>query len=743
MSRPPVLPFLIGALSLIAAHAPAQEDQIGGWHRPLWESAWDGYSPEVEPIGDVTGDGVGDFIESHSGRFHVVSGHDGSTWYDSEHSLGTESFSEVQIADVDGDGLPDLVAAFPFATRAQTGSVQVGRIVVIQGGSTAQLWEVWGDQNFRNIGYEFLLVDLTGNGLPDITTYAHAGHRSAFQGFDGRKIWEIPDPQQSAILLAGDSNADGINDLLISQGDGDALIDGATGSELWSTSRGFEDYPSQATVLPYDITGNGSDDFIICEPFAKNNEKGWVSARSGADGSLLWRRKGSQKNDRLGMNARLEDLTGDGLPELVTDSTEYYGYRPATLYVLDPRSGARIWRYEWSDHYRGDFPIIRADLNRDGNADFVLTDLDSVTLETKLVALDARTGINLWPETFPPFHGWFRELKTADLNQDGVPDFIASGDSKELGVRGVVMAYSGVNGRLLWKQEGKLQREIGLSLAVQVLANGECEAYSIASPGPNEIASLIAWDGESGNEKWRVDWSETRSPVSALELVDLNRDGAFELLALTDRRHFGDRDFLHLFDTTGQGRLLWSAESVRFEGGPYDEDWFGAHSDADGDGWLDLVLLGSTGSDDKLIGISGKSGTWIPGIEIDDETVSASVGGSNALRVDAHSGRAGKEYLLLFSENGPGATTLGSLDLPLAPGLWLSRSAIGIYPPGTFNTPTGHLDADGKANIQIEIPATALSAWVGRELSFCVAVKLDGQGGPDWTTGFSSMRILP
>lgn len=727
---------------MLANDSAAQQQPAGGWHEPLWESENLSFISDsnAEQVADLTGDGIDDFIVGGRAGYQVIDGLTGATWF-AEASSGGLVWS---VADVSGDGFPDLVIA---DSQTLVASAVVGSVRVIEGGTAQLLWQELGDPNGARYGDQILFIDADNDGVLDILNIARYQSRTILHGSDGVQVWTYNEPTQAAAFVVADRNADGVNEIFSELIDGDVLIDGASGQEIWSTSRGFDFSGNSATVHDLDVTGDAIPDLIVAEPRARKNERGFVSVRDGGDGTLVWRRKGYERYDFLGSDLQLEDVNGDGFPELISL------YRPGddgdlegVLHVLDARTGQRLWYREWKEQYRANLPVLRIDLDLDGLPDFVYSTFDRYTNETSIVTADSASGASLWA-AIPYFRDvYVSDILTANIDHDGVDDLLVCLRSVTVQGESSLLALSGRNGQVIWSHSAPPGVDFASTAALFETLQGTAAVCSIEqSPRPSTLASLVAFDLSVGEELWRQTWNQEGAGDSRLEVVDWNQDGAPELLARPRQYYWGSFDWMRLNDLHDSGRLLWLTEGVRVASRIPEQTHFEANCDFDGDGWLDPAYRGrfSSTAPVAIVRLSGRNGSWKNGLAIDSTSFSAAQGGSAELTVAASSDQKSDYYRLLFSENGMGYVQYGGIDLPLAPGQWLTRTIAGLYPPGVFSNAIGRLDADAHAAIEVDVPAHALAGWVGRTLGF-VVVTLSGQAGvPTWSTGAVKWVVMP
>lgn len=744
--------FLAGAFTLIAAHAPAQEDQVGGWHRALWEggqSSWD--LQQVLEVPDMTGDGLADVVVLGGSILQVLDGTTGIAWYSYDQpSFGVDEIS-IEASDFDGDGLTDLVIGDREYEDPITGQAHMGRVLVIRGGDAQVHWEIVGAPNLRHFGDHLIVADFDADGIDDVMSYQIAwgeGHRTCVSGLTGAILWQVKDDFRAEMYLVDDLTQDGVPELFAAnKGNTETLlVDGRDGSVVWSSDLGFEYAAKYASVVCTDANRDGVPDLIVCEPYAHKNERGRISVRDGISGQQLWHRKGNRRSDRFGDDVWLEDVDGDGVDELFSWGWDRYVGDPSTLQCFELSSGKTRWRHEFGGARQNGYVMHRVDLNLDGRPDFVLANYDMTLNRSTLRAVDADTGRDIWGqrlliESFAILR--LRELRT---NQDAVPDLVLTAGSVAGQPGGSVVAVDGASGDQVWLHRFDPGTTRGGALETYLDPQGAWQVYFLQAPARTQGVepSVVCLAGATGKELWRIRSDYDGEGRDELEIVDWNRDGVVELL----RRPRAGADYypvgFELFDPMLEMQRIWSTRDLRFsEDGDF-KYWFGASIDRDGDGWLDPLLLGRVdGGRDRALAVSGRTGTRFAGIELDQDTLSAAQGGFFQLDIDAGLHRSGAYYQLLFSEQGAGRTTLQSLEVPLASSLWLTRSSIGIYPPRVFSEPTGVLDLEGKTTIGIDIPAGALVQWAGREIAFCVVTHRLTGDPPEWTTGAARLEVNP
>jgi hypothetical protein len=368
-----IVALMFSALSVTAARATTLLD-------PRPEPATEQFGRAMAVIGDVDHDGVpdlavgapfqdGDFLGTpgfgkpqNPGKVWVLSGATLTVLFtmdDPKYQVegatpqfgGQLGFSVSAIADINGDGVPDVVAGAPHEVpgdfNAGTGIINAGRAFAFSGadGSVLLTLDDPSQQEGGLLGYAVAgLGDVNNDGVPDIAVGVpgkNIGDESQgliavglvyiFSGADGSLIRTLNHPTQevnarfgSAVANAGDIDHDGVSDIVIgAPGRSEAFVfSGRNGALIFSiTSPVIEQEHSFGTAVAggKDLDGDGTPDFAVGAPLQKNS-RGAVFVYNGSDGTL--RRKlrvmAPQEFARFGAAIYLSaDLTGDGRPDIL------------------------------------------------------------------------------------------------------------------------------------------------------------------------------------------------------------------------------------------------------------------------------------------------------------------------------------------------------------------------------------------------------------------------------------------
>lgn len=227
---------------------------------------------------------------------------------------------------------------------------------------------------------------------------------------------------------------------------------------------------------------------------------------------------------------------------IVVDEVMYVVEPPSTVTALDVRSGRRLWT--WT-------PVLAADQRnigypRTNRGVAILGDKVFVcTIDARLVALDAKTGVLRWDVTVADYKLGFG-MTLAPLAIDG--KIIVGVSGAETGIRGFIDAYAPDTGKLLWRfwtipGDGEPGRETwqaeswktgGGSTWLTGSYDPELRLlyWGIGNPAPDwngderqgdnlYTCSLVALDPDTGRLRWHFqftphdthDWDANQIPV--------------------------------------------------------------------------------------------------------------------------------------------------------------------------------------------------------------------------------------
>jgi len=365
----------------------------------------------IAAVGDLDGDGVSDLSvgaplahgeqDFINGRVYVYSGATGMLIRTLEPLTprGQLGWSLSALGDIDGDGVPDHLVGSPYSTTEFL--FGVGSALVYSGATGDVLYNFLGEDGGSYTGYSVSgLGDVNGDGVPDLiagipygTGQGGPGVGNAIvrSGADGQVLYRFEGALPGeflgwAVTGLGDVDGDFVPDLALGAPDASPdgrpqagrveVRSGATGALIYALSGPVDaGYFGKALAALEDLDGDGAPELIVGAP--GNNSDGAVSAGSvwvfsGATGALIYRWNGADAFDELGAAvAGGGDVDGDGIPDLVAGAP---GASPdgrvgaGRAYVFSGLTGQVIarWDGESAGDTLGRAVAVISDLNGDG-----------------------------------------------------------------------------------------------------------------------------------------------------------------------------------------------------------------------------------------------------------------------------------------------------------------------------------------------------------------------------------------
>jgi hypothetical protein len=323
------------------------------------------------------------------------------------YNAGSPSFArDVVVADVNNDGLPDLVSVNTSTSTSNTVGVLLG----------------------------------TGAGTFGAVTYYSTGTNSGPQG-----------------VTVADVNNDGLPDLVTANNSSNTL--GVLLGKSAASGGGFQPVQQYATEpqtqypsRPYsaavaDVNGDGLPDLVAAN--FGTNTLGVLLGKSAASGGGFEPVQiyPTSSGGSLPRDVKVADVNGDGLPDLITALSNR-----GDIGVLLGKSAASGGGFQPVQYYslgRSDaypYSVVVADLNADGLPDLVapLTNYNAVGV---LLGRSTANGGGFQPvQTYSTINQQLVDVAVGDLNSDGVLDIVTgSRISSSVGM-GVLLGKSAANG---------------------------------------------------------------------------------------------------------------------------------------------------------------------------------------------------------------------------------------------------------------------------------------------------------
>lgn len=515
-----------------------------------------------------------------------------------ETELGFRPGREVQWADVDGDGLSDLIA-LEESLNPQSQAVQA-RLNVWSLVKQARLWSkgldaYWPSRHAWSASPPPwpLVVDLDGDGkseilVPDGRSHTESlfngpnsvyqmprGRLALYAGMDGAMIWDHSianiDASVDYFVDGPDIDDDGKREVFAVTCDPtgthlhvDALS-GANGRILWGAR---DKVPSDSVF----------DSFRTCQL------QWWQSGSDGWSQLLV-----SLSNDRHGLHGNREstvlafsagtgcltkvgkkiaelkpiDLDQDGAEELIVCSHETSGNNErGSLHLI-----RGIGREAWSR--LGSLGRVAVDFDRDGVRDLIESWGDGT-----LIATSGNTGRPIWrsrairttsqlryrvpAESVASQFPTPKNSCTGDLNEDGYEDLVVFETQSSGQMKTPLHAISGRDGSLLWSLQDVLVKSISNILSTMVIdidGDGADEVICLAAvdygypPSPLVFSNqdVQLWLFVASGKTGKLRWSHPLSPAYGIQgnsTPPLQFSDMFLDLACADLNADGFKDIL-------------------------------------------------------------------------------------------------------------------------------------------------------------------------------------------------------
>ena len=491
----------------------------------------------------------------------------------------------LHVADLDGDGLNDLIVANNLRSKINLLYNQTGKTNRPDASAARKLElnELPPDSRFRidSIPVDeriaaLAVTDLNGDGRPDLVYFGDGKdlvvrYNLGTNGWSEPKRWHFDDGRLDPNALAtGDLNGDGLTDIVLLGDNGAVYFLAQQADHTLAEPQKIPYSGTPKAVQIADVDSDGKDDLVF------------VDFDNPAPIRVRLQKAGGQLGPEIYFKGQpirsfwLDNLAGDRTNYLinVVQATGRAEVSQFTHKLAEPLSGNfRSGQFQVLPLRKTDVPergILWADATGDGRTDLVVAEPESGQISVSLQQAD---GSLAPPKTFPCLAG-VSQIAAADWNQSGQPTiFLLSRDENS-----VATTQFDKNGRLPFPTPLPLEGK-PLVMTAGVLKEGAKPALAVIVD-KDGVRSLVlrTADGKSTTQKLSDSF---KSNPTTLAIQDVNQDGLADLVVLIPYEKI---------------KVLLQKKDGKFEevdvdppGGALEQPWL-ASADVDGDGKAELLL---------------------------------------------------------------------------------------------------------------------------------------------------------
>jgi hypothetical protein len=491
----------------------------------------------------------------------------------------------LHVADIDGDGLNDIIIANNSRSKInilynQTGKTNLSTKAKPVGGT--EINELPPDARFRieSIASEkrisaLVVADLNGDGRPDIAYYGEpkelvVQYNLGTNGWSAPKRWPIDDGQLSEnALTTGDLNGDHLTDLVLLADNYVYLLPQKPDHTLGEPQK-IPFSGSVKAVQVLDVDGDGLSDLLLVNWEDRDPFRFRLQQKSGELGPEVYFPMSPIRSywaDNLETNSKTEVIT-------IAQNSGRAQISSFTRKPADPLSGnfrqgqLQVLPLNKTDKaHRG---LLWADVNGDGLPDLLVAEPESGQIS---IYFQQKDGSLSSAKTFSTLAG-VTDLAVADWDGDGNADvFLMSEDERQIGV-----SHLDDKQRLPFPTLIPLEGR-PLAMAVGALKPGAKPVLAVIvdQDGKRSLVTRTA-DGKSKTQKLSEDF---KSNPTSISFQDVDQDGLTDLVVLIPYEKV---------------KVLRQVEGKDFEeidvsapGGAIEQPWM-TSLDVDGDGKPELLL---------------------------------------------------------------------------------------------------------------------------------------------------------
>ncbi|MGA7633171.1 MAG: FG-GAP-like repeat-containing protein [Terriglobales bacterium] len=343
-------------------------------------------------VGDLRGNGYADLVIGSCTslpQIDVLLGNGNGTFNAPTYygSGGTCPMS-IAIGDVNGDGYTDLVVANMYNDSGLEGEVSV-----FLGNGTGTFGPPVNYDSGGSGAQSVAIADVNGDGYPDLIVANQSGSGDSGDGVvgvllnDGQGSFLAPVSYDAGGVLSdsiavGDFNGDGYADIVVASkcqagqncntttGVVGALLNNGDGTFAAPVIYGAGGFMYALAVATADLNGDGYLDLVVgnyCQNIDCNPSGGGVSVLLGNGNGTFQPAVTYGPVD--GVSVALGDANGDGYPDVLLSGGEFVNL------LLDNGDGTLQAPVSYSTKFEIDYVVAMADVNGDGRPDLIAGDI--------------------------------------------------------------------------------------------------------------------------------------------------------------------------------------------------------------------------------------------------------------------------------------------------------------------------------------------------------------------------------
>jgi hypothetical protein len=530
-----------------------------------------GYAASSVAVADVNGDGKLDLVVTNScgsddivctnGTVAVLLGNGNGTFRAAaNYGSGGQDANSVAVADVNGDGKPDLVVANRCVSVSYDSECTLGTVGVLlgNGDGTFQTAVNYGSggQNASSV----VVADVNGDGKLDLVVANYCDNTFCANGNSVSVLLGNGDGTFQAAISYGsggavnmtvavaDVNGDGKPDLLIAnQCDNDSdCTNGAISVLLGKgdgTFRGAVNYsvgglyPSSIAVG--DVKGDGKLDLLVANECSRNDcTNGTVAVLLG-NGNGTFRAAANYGSGGQDANSvAVADVNGDGKPDLVVANECRSNSSECTSGTVGVLLGNGDGTFQPAVTYVSGgieaYSVAVGDVNGDGKPDLVVANVsgNSATTGGVSVLLGNGDGTFQAAVTYDSGASNATSVAIAGVNGDGKPDLLVANECSNS------ECTSGTVGVLLGNGDGTFQTAVtygsgGQFASPVVLADVNGDGKLDLLVGNEGTVGVLLGNGDGTFQAATATETpeELDSGDGSLAIADFNGDGKLDVVS--------------------------------------------------------------------------------------------------------------------------------------------------------------------------------------------------------------------